>query len=451
MDKTVAEFFKTEIPSFAAYDNVRKCASYIDGFKNSMRKLYYSGMKFCADDYIKTENFSNYSAAYTNYLHGSGNLSGVAVTMVQGFVGANNFPLFVGNTGGWGSRIVPRASAPRYTKLKLSQNAKKFFNSVDMEVVGNQIFEGSKIEPKFFVPVLPMILLNGSEGISSGFSQRILPRHPKAIIEYIKKRIEGKEKAQFDDTPWFRGFKGSFKKCEDGKIEILGNVTKSKDTLYTIDEIPIGVSYTSYISTLDKLVDDKVIVDYYDKCDTKSDTICFEIKTTRAFTEENPTIEQVIKTLRLSKPYSEIFNCIDEENRMREFKSAKEVIDAFIDVRMNAYVARREHLIKKNTLEMAKLYSKFLFCAGVIKDEIQVRNKKKDQIIKQLEEYDRIIKVDDSYDYLLNMPIHSLTKEMMDSLKKKIAALKDLVKSYKEKQASDFWIEDLESLQLETK
>ena len=448
MDKTVAEFFKTEIPSFAAYDNVRKCASYIDGFKNSMRKLYYSGMKFCADDFIKTENFSNYSAAYTNYLHGSGNLSGVAVTMVQGFVGANNFPLFVGNTGGWGSRIVPRASAPRYTKLKLSDNAKKFFNDVDMEVGGNQIFEGSKIEPKFFVPILPMILLNGSEGLSTGFAQKILPRHPKAIINYIKKRIEGKN-AKFDDTPWFRGFKGSFNKIEDGKIEILGHVTKSKDTLYIVDEIPIGVSYTSYISILDKLVDEKTIVDYTDNCDTKSDTISFEIKTTRAFTEENDTIEKVIKTLRLSKQYTEIFNCIDEDNRMREFKSAKDIIDAFVDVRMKAYVARREYLIKKNSFEMSKLYSKFLFCAGVIKDEIQVRNKKKDQIIKQLEEYDRIIKVDDSYDYLLNMPIHSLTKEMMDSLKKKITNLKELIKTYKEKNASDFWSEDLESLKLE--
>lgn len=445
MDKTVAEFFKTEIPSYAAYDNIRKCASYIDGFKISMRKLYYSGLKYCDKDFLKTETFSNYSAAYTNYLHGSGNLSGVAVSMVQNFVGANNYPLFVGNSGGWGSRIVPRASAPRYTKLKLSEWAHKFFNDIDQEVVGNQVFEGDKIEPKFFVPILPLIFINGSDGLSTGFSQKILPRNPKAILTYIKKRLAGKN-AKFDSLPWFKDFKGQIKPVSEGKLEIYGKIRKESSTKYVIEELPVYVEYASYVETLDRLVDSKVIVDYVDKCDTKTNTICIEVKTTREFSKTYETEDALLKVLKLVKPFTEIFNCVDENNRIREFKSAQEIIDAFIDLRLKYYQDRKDYLIKKNYDILTKAYSKYVFCVGVVKGEIVVNNRSKDNIVKQLEKFDKIKKIDGSYDYILSMPVYSLSKEMLEKLKKQVQELKEEIKRIKDTSKEQFWQNDLETL-----
>lgn len=445
-DRTISDFFKTDCPAYAAYDNIRKIGSYIDGFKNSSRKLYYSGMKYCDKEYIKTETFSNYSAAYTNYLHGSNNLNIVCVSIVQGFVGKNNYPLYIGNSGGWGCRINPRASAPRYTRLKFSEYAHKFFNDDDFAVVGNQIFEGDKIEPKFFVPIIPMILINGSDGLSTGFAQKILPRNPKDIIRYIENRLSGKENRKVL-MPWFKGFKGDVRYNSEGKLEIVGKVENVNTYTYRITEIPIYVEYDAYVETLDKLVEDKVIVDYVDKCDPKTDEILFEIKTTREFSKEHrDDNEYLLKTFKLIKPFTENFNCIDENNRVREFKSAEEIIDAFISIRLEYYQKRKDYLLQKHLDVLKKTYSKLLFCAGVIKGEIVVNNKPKSKIVEQLEKIEKICKVDDSYDYILNMPIYSLSKEMLESMKTKINELKELIKTIKEKTPEDFWRDDLKVL-----
>jgi DNA topoisomerase-2 len=154
-------------------------------------------------------------------------------------------------------------------------------------------------------------------------------------------------------------------------------------------------------------------------------------------------LEDVLKDFRLVKAYTEIFNCLDENNRVREFKSVKEIIDAFIDIRLKYYQKRKDYLIETNSDLFKKLYSKYLFCAGVIKKEIQINNKSKSKIVEQLEDIDKIIKVDGSYDYILNMPIHSLTKETMERLKTQITELKADIKNIKEKTIETFWLEDL--------
>lgn len=438
----ISDFYINDAPAYAFYDNMRKIASYIDGLKISQRKLVYSGLKYCSKDFIKTETFANYTAAYTNYVHGAANLGSVCTSLVQNYVGANNYPLFVGNSGGWGCRINNRASATRYTRLKLSDNFNKLFNSTDFDVAEKQIFEGDVIEPKFFIPVLPTLLLNGSDGLSTGFSQKILPRNPKDIINYIKAKIEGK-KFKGSLLPWYKGFKGSFRYNEEGKLEIIGVVKQINTTNYVIEELPIFMEYASYIDVLDKLIENKIIVDYIDKCDPKTDTILFEIKTTREFSKKYETLEDLQRVLRLIKPYTEIFNCLDENNRVREFNSVNEIIDTFIDIRLKYYQKRKDHLIETNSYLFKKLYSKYLFCAGVIKKEIQINNKSKSKIVEQLEDIDNIIKVDDSYDYILNMPIHSLSKETMERLKAQITELKANIKNIREKTIEMFWLEDL--------
>lgn len=448
MDKNwnITDFYADDVPAYASYDNIRKIANYVDGLKNSMRKLVYTGFQKFPNEPMKTENFCNICAAFTNYLHGSANLCGVCETLSQKFVGSNNFPLFTG-FGGFGTRINPTVSAPRYTKVQISPEAKKFFNKEDFNIVERQYFEGEWIEPQFFVPVLPVILLNGSEGLSTGFSQKILPRNPKDILKYIKAKLDGKE-SKVKLLPWYKGFNGTFRYNAEGKLEVTGCIERIHTTKYFITELPIFVSYTSYIDTLDKLVESKIIVDYIDKCDPKTDKILFEIKTTREFTKENNNTEKLLKTLKLIKNYSEIFNCIDTNNRIIEFSSAEDILDAFIDIRLKFYTKRKEFLLKSNIDLLNKLYSKFLFCAGVIKGEIVVNNKTKDKIIAQLEKNNKIIKVDGTYDYILNMPIYQLTREQMEKLKLQIQELKESIKIIKDKTIQTMWTEDIETLRL---
>ena len=442
----ISDFYKYQAPIYAAYDNTRKIVNYIDGLKISMRKLLYTVQQKYNTGFIKSETLANIATAYTNYLHGAANLGGVINTMTEFYVSANNYPLFVGNDMGFGTRINPTCAASRYTKVALSDISKELFNKTDLKLIEPQYFEGDYIEPMYFVPIFPVVLLNSSEGVSTGFSSKIYSRNPEEVVEYIKKKLSGTVKPKMQLLPWFRGFTGTVRTNEKGVNECCGVINKINTTTYEITEIPIGIEYSKYCSILDDLCEKKVIADYKDKCDPKKDNILFEIKTTREFTVKHKDIEDLLVVFKLIKSLPEQLNCIDEFNRVREFSSVQEILDAFIEIRLSYYQKRKDYLVKETKRILDMLYSKYLFCKGVIDETINVRNVPNAKIISQLEKIDKIIKVDDSYDYLLRIPIGSITKEGLEKLKKDITENKELYKLYKDKDYKEFWIDDLKEL-----
>ena len=446
MSKTykVSEFFQNDLPSYAAYDNTRKLCSYIDGLKISMRKILYTLLKKYGKEKTKTEAVANVAAAFTNYLHGAANLGGVCDTMAQSFVGANNYPLIEGNSGGFGTRINPTCAANRYTKIAASDIIRKVLNPDDMEIIGRQFFEGDWIEPKFFMPVFPTLFLNGSHGMSTGFSHDIYPRNPAEVVEYIKKKLAGTANPRMELLPWFKGHTGKVEYNKEAeRNESFGVVTKNNMNSYTVTELPIGMEYQKYVETLDKLEENGTIQDYDDKCDPKTDRILFEIKTTREFTRKHDSERKIYDALKLVKSLPETLCCIDENNRVREFLSVKEILDAFIDIRLKYYKARKDHILKTLKADIEKLLSKYLFVEGIVKKTIVVSNRKKTDVEAQLDKVQRIIRIDGSYDYLLALPIHQLTAEKLDELKKQIQDKKDLFKTTKETTVEMMWTNDL--------
>ena len=440
----ISEFFKNDVPSYGCYDNCRKIANYVDGLKISMRKILYTLLKKYGKEKTKTEAVANVAAAFTNYLHGAANLGGVCDTMAQSFVGANNYPLIEGNSGGFGTRINPTCAANRYTKIAASDVIRKVLDPDDMEIIGRQFFEGDWIEPKFFMPVFPMLFLNGSHGMSTGFSHDIYPRNPAEVMEYIKKKLSGTANPRMELLPWFRGHTGKVEyNKEAGRNESFGVYVKNNMNSYTVTELPIGMEYQKYKETLDKLEENGTIQDYDDKCDPKTDKILFEIKTTREFTRKHDSERSVYEALKLVKSLPETLCCIDENNRVREFSSVKEILDAFIDIRLKYYKTRKEHILKTLKADIEKLLSKYLFVEGIVKKTIVVSNRKKADVEAQLDKIQRIIKVDGSYDYLLALPIHQLVSEKLDELKKQIQDKKDLFKATKETAVETMWTNDL--------
>ena len=447
-DYSISKFFMEDLPSYAAYDGTRKIAQVWDGLKISMRKIIFTLQNKYPKEFVKTETLANVCAAYTNYLHGAANLGGVCDTMAQSFVGANNYPLITGNSGGFGTRIRPVCSANRYTRVSLSDITKHLFIDADNKILEQQFFEGDYIEPKYFMPIFPVLFLNGSTGMSTAYAHNIFPRNPQEIISYIKKKIAGTEKPRLELAPWFRGFTGTVRKNdESGFYECVGVIERNNMTSYTIKEIPIGMEYDKYIEHLDKLCEDKIIVDYDDKCDTKKDNILFEIKTTREFTKKHEDIESLNKVFKLVKSLPENFTCIDENSRAKQFETVQDVLDNFIDIRLKFYQKRKDHLLKTMVDKLTQLASKYYFVKGVVEDKIIVNKRKKDNIVAQLEKFEKIKKVNGSYEYLLQMPIYQLTFERMEELKKLIEDGKDEYKKTKATTIQDMWLADLKELQ----
>ena len=454
--KNITDFYKEEVPSYASYDLIRKCSSYIDGFKNAHRKIIWTMLENFGNPNTrtKTSQMSATVSLKSMYLHGETNLDGSLCTLAQSFVGANNYPLITGH-GNFGTRFSPDPAASRYTFVSISPLVSKLYDK-DRPLCKGQMFEGNEIEPAYYVPVFPTLFLNGSDGISTGYSQKIYPRNPKEILKYIRAILNKADKVPHIENalPWFKGFLGETKlvkeKDADGKTttKILnyGVIEKVNSNTLHITEIPITTTYASYVKFLDGLVEKGNIEDYDDLSDPKADKFEFTIKVKRVFFDSHKDMDSWVKTFNLAKPLNEQLNCIDENNRIKEFNNIREILDAFIKIRLDFYQKRKDYLLKKYLEEIQIDMSKYVWCKGVIDETIHIKNKKKDDIVKQLEKTDKIIQNYGSYNYLLNMPMSSITKEKMAELTEKIKNLKELIKETQKQAIEEMWLADLDEI-----
>lgn len=457
--KNITDFYKEEVPSYASYDLVRKCSSYIDGFKNAHRKIIWTMLENFGNPNTrtKTSQMSATVSLKSMYLHGETNLDGSLCTLAQSFVGANNYPLITGH-GNFGTRFSPDPAASRYTFVSISPLVSKLYDK-DRSLCKGQMFEGNEIEPTYYVPVFPTLFLNGSDGISTGYSQKIYPRNPKEILKYIRAILNKTDKVPHIENalPWFKGFLGETKlvkeKDADGKTttKILnyGVIEKVNSNTLHITEIPITTTYASYVKFLDGLVEKGNIEDYDDLSDPKADKFEFTIKVKRVFFDSHKDMDSWVKTFNLAKPLNEQLNCIDENNRIREFKNIREILDAFIKIRLDFYKKRKNYLLNKYMEDIQLDVSKYVWCKGVIDETIHIKNKKKDDIVKQLEKTPKVVQNYGSYNYLLNMPMSSITKEKMAELTEKIKNLKELIKTIQKESIEQMWLADLDEIEKE--
>ena len=454
-NKGISKFFKEDKPVWATYDATRKLPSFIDGLKNSQRKLVYTALsKLKKDEMMKTDNFCSLVSIETAYIHGVSSLYTVCDSLTQDFVGACSYPLFVGNDGGWGSRLVNMSSAPRYTRLGVAEITRILFKDIDTEVLDcKQYFEGQWIEPRWLCPIIPVVFLNLSSGITAGFREEIFPRSLKQIVDVLENTI--KNNGVIDKTyflkkfkiPNFRGFLGDIK-CDaenPTKFYVNGCITKINESknhiTYKISEIPVSVSYSSYVSFLESLIETKTIIDYEDLSNAKTSELCFLVKASK-----DVDISDLYQTFNLGKTMSEYYNCIDKDGKVRQFDSVIDIFSEYFKIRLDLYKKRREYLLETKRNEIKVLASKYIFCSKIANSEIEIKGKNKNQLLTIIEKFDKIVKVDGTYDYLFWSNILSLTKDELSSLFQRIKTKKEELKSLEKKSAEDIWLEELQEL-----
>jgi len=430
----------------SSYDNLRKIASVTDGLKNSGRKVLSTVMDKNIKSEVKVSRLKSTVSEHTEYLHGEDNLSDVIVNMARRYTGSNNLPL-MRDEGNFGKRFINNASADRYISTAGESYINYLFPKVDNNILVEQVFEGVKIEPRFFIPVVPMLLVNGSPAaVSSGFKQVILPRPLNQIIKATEKYIEtGEIKIP---KPGWAGFKGTVTQDKDNKRKwiVRGKFKRINTTTLEILEVPVGVELKKYQMKLDDLVENKIISSYEDKCE--NNIFNFKVRVSRKFMEM--TDEEILQALGLVDKgvnFVELYAIMGSDNRMDIVNTPEDIFKLYASVREEYYVKRKEYLVTNTIKEIKALASKFFFIKGVTEDTITINKKSKAQVLKQIEPIANIITDEEgSYDYLLRMPIYSLTTEKMDELKQSIKDKKFLLTEYKEKDPTEFWKEDLEIL-----
>ena len=433
-------FFKNEYIDFSVYDNVRKLGNYIDGQKNASRKIVHTVLQQNIDKFVKVSNLGPKVQDYAQYLHGS--LEGTIVNMTANYVGSgNNVPLLEGD-GNFGSAFINDAAATRYIFARMAPILKQLYVKDDFVNLQHQNFEGAKIEPRYYVPTLPMLAINGSDGVSIGYAQKILPRKPKEILKWVKQRAAG-ERITANLTPHWEGMSCKVNKGESKvQWEITGSFVRKSKHRITIDSLPVGYTLKQYQAVLEKLVDDKVIKDYDDLSD--NDVFEFEIQVDRAFGER--TDEWIMTKLKLIKKVSENFTCIDEDNKIVIFNNIKELLEAWYQVRIEYNSLRKKHLLASMQEEMDYTNARAKFIQGVVEEAIELRNTKEIAVIAQAEAYDSVL--EGRVKGFLGLPMRSLTTEEIAKLRAKAKDLKSQIKEYTKKTFENILQEDLDNIKL---
>src|SRR5210317_1431266 len=401
----ITEFIHKDLVNFSLADLKRSIAHMCDGLKPSQRKVMYSCFKKNLTNEMKVAQLAAYVAETSAYHHGEVSLADTIVKLAHNFTGSNNINLLE-PCGQFGTRLMggKDASQTRYIFTKLTKDARKLFDSRDDAVLNYLDDDGRPIEPEYYVPVLPTVLINGTEGIGTGFSCYVPPFNPKDICENIERAISGQSLKEM--KPWFDKFKGRVFKNEDG-LWITEGVWSgnSAGTNVKITELPPGRWTQDYKEYLDGLVEKKIISGFVNNSTTENVD----------FTITGYTGKNLIKDFKLQKSFHvSNMHLFHPTKGIKKYESPEEILADFIEVRMQTYKKRKEHLISVLKEKAKKLENMSRFVDAVINERIIVFKRKKSDLESEISKtYDAI---DGSYDYLLNIKTYQYTKEAVQSL-----------------------------------
>jgi DNA topoisomerase-2 len=470
------KFVDEELKHYSMRDLERSLNSLLDGFKESTRKIMFAAFKRkLYNGTIKVAQFAAYVSEVSAYHHGETSLQMAIVGMAQTHIGANNINVLYPD-GQFGTRLAggKDAASPRYIYTAMSKLARLVFREEDLPILNYLNDDGIDIEPEFYIPIIPMILVNGGLGIGTGFSTNVPSYNPDDIINICKgianRIIDGGDTSADIETinliPWYLGFKGTIALERPGVYQSRGIYRWIDDTTVEVTELPIGTWTDDYKEFLTALLagNSPVLKDFENHCTAKN--VRFLLKFypgVRGAVE--PTFEKDFKmtsTTNLSINNIHLF-CVN--GAIAKFKDEHEVIKEWSKVRIQKYNERKEHQLKTLRYTLKIVSAKVAFIKEIIEKTLNIMNVKMTDLEGQLavKGYptsaetetdtetpdDTVTPTSGGYKYLTKMPIHHLTKEKHEELQRQANDLKIRIETLEARSIGDIWLEELNELQSE--
>ena len=464
------DFINKELIHFSKYDCDRSIPNLMDGLKISLRKILYSAFKKNLTSEIKVAQFSGYVSEHSGYHHGEASLNQAIVGMAQNFVGSNNINLLE-PLGQFGSRLRggDDSASERYIFTCLNKITRNIFPQSDDNVLTYLDDDGQIVEPVFYAPIIPMVLVNGSKGIGTGFSTEIMCYNPLDIINYLRVKLgynSDEDKILPTFLPYYEGFKGTIKKISETKYLIKGCYQTIGPDKIRVTELPVGFWTEDFKELLEKLLEpptkenkDKdnkkiqpMIKDYDDMSkDTNVDFIITfnkgkldELESTKCDNDCNG-VEKLLKLVSTSSNSN--MHLFNNEEKLKKYENVESIIDDYFGVRLELYGKRKEYMINALEKELKVLSNKAKYIKENLEGSIDLRKKKKEEVIDMLQKksYDKIDN-DEEYKYLVKMPMDSVTEENVNKLMKEYGNKKDELECVKKTSIEEMWLKELEVL-----
>ncbi|KAG2091518.1 DNA topoisomerase [Suillus discolor] len=472
-----SDFINRELILFSMADNVRSIPSVADGLKPGQRKVIWGCFKRKLKKEVKVAQLVGYVSEVAAYHHGEVSLTMTIVNLAQDYVGSNNLNLLLPN-GQYGTRDQggkDHASA-RYIFTELSALSRAVFNPADAPLLTYLKEDNDWIEPEYYMPVIPLILVNGAEGIGTGWSTTIPCYNPADIVDNLRRLMAGEEMVPM--MPWWRGFKGTIKKVGDHKYDVTGIVRKINDTTVEVTELPIHKWTQSYKAELEAMIGEKgdgVIKDYKEHHDNVNIHFVISMAAKDLEKAEEQGLTEFFKlTSKINTSNMMAFNF---EGKIQKYASPEEIIEEFYPQRLAYYQKRKDYLANELQTQFERLSNQARFVKMIVDKELVVSNRKKNDLMAELRrlkfrpfpkvtkakaagETEDVVRSDDEedeaeetvkdvgttdYDYLLGMAIWSLTKEKIDRLMQQAADKDTELLALLERSPNDLWNEDLDT------
>ncbi|XP_024882454.1 DNA topoisomerase 2 isoform X2 [Temnothorax curvispinosus] len=478
---TFSDFINVELVLYSNYDNVRSIPNMMDGFKPGQRKVLFTCLKRNDKREVKVAQLAGSVAEHSAYHHGETSLMATIINLAQNFVGSNNINLLQ-PIGQFGTRLAggKDAASPRYIFTMLSPLARYIFHKHDDPLLKHEYDDNQRIEPVYYIPVIPMILVNGADGIGTGWMTKIPNYNPREIIENIHRMMDGADPKPM--IPYYKNFKGVVESCGDYRYVISGEISIIGPDKVEITELPIGTWTQAYKETvLEPMLHgtDKTPAIITDYKEYNTDTaVHFIVMMNRDKLVELEK-DGLHKVFKLQTTTSITSMCAFDENQcLNKYDSVVQILKVFYKVRLEAYHKRKNYLEGALQAEAEKLTNQARFILEKCDGTLVIENKKKKDMIAELvrSKYDsdplvawklsqdreqvleEAVENDEeaaptanaiekeNFDYLLGMTMWSLTKEKKDDLLRqrdeKIAELKRL----QARTPMSLWKEDLDNL-----
>lgn len=461
------DFVNHELVLFSRADLQRSIPSMMDGLKTSQRKVLFACLKRKLRQDVKVAQLSGYVSEHAAYHHGEQSLASTIVGLAQDYVGSNNVNLLV-PSGQFGTRLQGGKdhASPRYVFTRLAPTCRAMFPEADDALLNYLDDDGQSIEPDHYLPVIPFVLVNGADGIGTGWSTSIPNHDPRDVIRNVRRALDGEPLAPM--RPWYRGFTGTIEpEDETGtRYVVTGRHELDGDRL-VITELPVRTWTADYKTFLegegaaapsnprsaskgeggDKKGPSKskpLVADFKEHHTDSS--VRFEI-TIAPESMERVKREGVEKVFRLTSRISTTnMHCFDEKGAMTRYASSLDVVRAFVPLRLEAYERRRLALARAAEIEVDRLSNRARFVLAVAEGELVVAKRKKDDIVRELES-SGYVAFSNSYEYLLGMPVWSLTRERVDALLLERDRTRDELERLRGTTADALWREDLATLE----
>ena len=449
---TIKQFIHMELIHFSNYDNIRSIPSITDGFKPSQRKVLYGCFKRNLISEMKIAQLAASVAEVSSYHHGEQSLVATIINMAQNFVGANNMNLLI-PMGQLGTRLMGGKdhSSARYIYTYLEKYVKCIYNKDDMELLESNEDDGYMIEPRYYLPIIPMILINGCEGIGTGFSTFIPNFNPIDIILWLQNKLNNKKVPKL--IPWYKNFKGNIIQY-DNSTYISSGIMTLTDNMIEITELPLKMWTNDYKEFLEQLIYENKDSLFKSYVNMSSDTnVHFILKYKEDSKDEimnlynttSDNLNMLYKYLHLYKTIKiSNMNLYTHNNIIKTYKSPEEILEDFFSWRIVFYEKRKVLLIQK-LKDTIILYNNMIQFINLVNKNNKLFTLDSNDIISLLKT-NKITTHNDSYDYLLNLTFNQLTKTNLEKLEGKVKDAKNTMKSIEMKTINMMWLDDIEEL-----